>query len=330
MIGTTVGQNLLVVAADRTYVNQARQTINGARINGGWTDDIMLLYRDIPDEELRWFIDNDVIVRMPEDRCSEAVWRSRQRSPRVYPTAVNMRLDLFKPEYRRWDKIVHIDADTIVLGPLHSLLDGEGFSAVPDYGSTLASHFTAPERFHEIFDGKFHPKEPAFNAGVFVFSPSQINSDCYDTLWKLFDQYFEHCNFAEQSILNLYFYKNWDPLPWKMNMFFHHMPKKIKTTGTGCTVIHFPMTLQSSRPWEPGNPFFPVWQSIWAGDNSLSVSQSDSYNNVEPHKSVYRHIRRVLRVRRLYCLVRQNRFFSAALLPPLRGVRETYKKIFFR
>lgn len=317
--------NLLVTAADRAYIEQAKQVINGARGAGRWKDAIMLLYRDIPEEELGWFKENNVILYSPPALYSDDEWFRRQGSSRTYPPIVTLRLYLFTPVFKKWKKIVHLDGDIIIFDLLDQIVEAQGFSAVPDYGSTLSAQFSEPYRFKEIFPRGFNGNAPAFNAGVFVLDTAIIKEDSFAAIRSLFDAYYEHCRFAEQSILNLYFHKKWHPLPWKFNTYYRHLPGKLPFYAEGCTILHFPAGRNETRPWEPGNPFYPLWR------RNLSLSAKDCRANTKwrtekRNGSKGLHLLFLIRLNWIYCRrlvinrAKANKFFSLKLFPLLKSI----------
>ena len=315
--------NLLVTAADRAYVEQAKQVINGARGAGCWKDDIMLLYRDVPEEELAWFKENGVILYSPPALYSEDEWFRRQRSSRIYPPIVTLRLNLFTPFFKKWKKIVHLDGDIIIFRPLTEIADAPGFSAVPDYGSTLSAQFSEPYRFKEIFPRRFNGNAPAFNAGVFVLDTSIIKENSFAALRRLFDAYYEQCRYAEQSILNLYFHKRWHPLPWKFNTYYRHLPGKLPSYAEGCTILHFPAGRNETRPWEPGNPFYRIWQrnlspsaNNFCEDITGGIEKQNNSKGLQP--LFLMRLNLIYRRRLILSRLRANKFFTFKIFPRLK------------
>lgn len=322
--------NLLVTAADRAYIEQAKQVINGARGAGRWKEDVMLLYRDIPEEELGWFKENNVILYSPPALYSDDEWFRRQRSSRTYPPIVTLRLHLFTSLFKKWKKIVHLDGDIIIFGPLKHIVEAPDFSAVPDYGSTLSAQFSEPYRFKEIFPRRFNGNAPAFNAGVFVLDTSIIKEDSFAAIRRFFDTYYEQCRFAEQSILNLYFHKKWNPLPWKFNTYYRYLPGKIPSYAEGCTILHFPAGKNETRPWEPGNPFYPLWRK------NLSLTAKDfcedtTWEIEKRNGSKWLHMMFLMRLNLIYHRrlilnrLKANKFFTLKIFPQLKKVYSLFR-----
>jgi hypothetical protein len=73
------------------------------------------------------------------------------------------RFGLFRLDLRR---AVYLDADTVVLGPLHELLAADAaFAAAPNLDWTLADNFCDPRPLTSL---RLDPALPAFNSGVFT------------------------------------------------------------------------------------------------------------------------------------------------------------------
>jgi lipopolysaccharide biosynthesis glycosyltransferase len=223
---------------------------------------------------------------------------------------VTLRLSLFTPFFKQWGKIVHVDGDVVILGPLNGLLATAGFLAAPDYGATLSAQFIEPHLFKERFPKRYNPHAPAFNAGVFSFSTAIIADDTYSRIRTLFDKYYGYCGFAEQSILNIYFYKTWSALPWEYNTYYRYLPKNKLKWAKGCAIIHFPMGRGVTRPWEDGNPFSKIWNGRLLYENSSRKMR------------VLLKLRflRVYYYRRFKNILRTNKVFAVRLLQKIRNI----------
>ena len=123
-----------------------------------------------------------------------------------------------------FDRVVFIDADAVVLGPVDSLFDGAGFAACPDWGADLVL-----ERF---------------NSGVFALTPERV---AFDALVARIDDVRSYDG-GDQGFLNA-MQPDWRPLDRRFNVLTrlaHDRPALAMTEEA--RILHF----VGRKPWEPG------------------------------------------------------------------------------
>lgn|GEM_PF-142893 len=124
-----------------------------------------------------------------------------------------------------WDRLVYLDADTVVLGPVDELFAGDDFAAVPDAGLDL-------------------PRGDVFNSGVFAFTPSRATFARMEARLRTGGSY----DGGDQGFLNE-FLPQWRALPLEFNttkrIFAHHAPL---FDAEDVRVLHH----VGAKPWQPG------------------------------------------------------------------------------
>jgi alpha-N-acetylglucosamine transferase len=157
-------------------------------------------------------------------------------------------------QMEEYDKIVFLDADTIVLRSIDRLFDYPEFSAAPNVYESLAD-------FHRL------------NSGVFVARPSRTT---FETMLTTLDQPGAHWPRTDQTFLQAFF-PAWHGLPVFYNMLqyvWFNMPA-LWDWGS-VHVIHY----QYEKPWERDHPraaqlrpLIEVWEAYLSGDGVPDVAR---------------------------------------------------------
>jgi hypothetical protein len=209
------GKYLLVTIANEAYFDHARQVFGGAATRGYWKWDMMMLSDCINSEmklelETHGIIAKELPLPFNHDECRE------MGMTEIHPINMMKHL-LFLPDFQKWDKIIYMDADIIVNGPIHGMLAVKRFAAIPDWLYTLENQFMDPAVASKICTNR-DPRASTFNAGVFAFCPAALPENTSSSLNQLAKQHLSKTTFADQSIMNIFFYE-WEPLSAAYNYF---------------------------------------------------------------------------------------------------------------
>lgn len=253
-------RNLLVTLADKNYIEQAKQLFSSVYFNAGWEGDYMLLAHEIPEKELKWFKEKEILI----NRCKSI----SNKNSKYWPVCLLDKFFLFKPEFKKWKNVIYLDADIIVRASLDKLTEIKGFAAFGN--QKLSRHFLGPlhiklklKKINKNILNKlkrdYNFKEISFNGGVMAFSTDIIKKDSFAKLKKLFELYDEVNYTVEEVPLNLFFYKKYQNLPIVYNInvpylnnIYNIKPKKIKGI-----ILHF----QRDKLWNPKSHFYKEWKS---------------------------------------------------------------------
>ena len=146
----------------------------------------------------------------------------------------------------RYDRVVFLDADTLVIKNIDKLFGYPEFSAAPNLYETL-------EDMHRL------------NSGVFVAAPS---TDTYDAMLDRLDTADVFWRRTDQTFLESYF-PDWHGLPYTYNTLqyvYFNLPQMWRWSSI--KVVHY----QYEKPWQENHPkadklrpLIDLWQTVLDG-----------------------------------------------------------------
>jgi lipopolysaccharide biosynthesis glycosyltransferase len=244
-------KNLLVTLADTNFIPQAKQLFSSVYWNAGWEGDYMLLAHDIPDTELKWFTDKGILIRKCETLFSGPMGDGN------YPPTVVDKFYIFSQEFKRWEHVIFLDADIMVKAPLDGLLKTKALLSpriMKKYFKMYFFKIDCKER--DWVEKEYDLNRPSFNSGVLSFNTGIIHEDTFDKLMAVFHKYSNISN-GDDSILNLFFYDHWIPVPVVYNVRVNYLGLR-KCKGI---VLHFQRHGSYAPLWDPANTFYGEWKS---------------------------------------------------------------------
>lgn len=254
-------RNLLVTLADESYVEQAKQLFSSVYWNAGWKGDYMLLAHEIPEKKLKWFRNKGILIK----KC-KPINPKDMRFSKFY---------IFTPEFKKWENIVFLDSDIIVMASIQGLADVIGFYAVHDLFPTIKNQFPFKNKnkgLYKVFKKEYNLKEDNFNGGVMAFSTNLIGDNSFNELRRLANKYLVFSQPGEQGAINLLFYKKWNKLPvaYNFNPFlFKHPYLTKKDPKTKGIILHYP---GSRKPWnEKYSYYYRIWKENLEKADSINI-----------------------------------------------------------
>lgn len=225
---------VVVTLCDSVYFPKAKQTLTEVREKGGWAGDCVLLAIDFQPEPLRG-VD---VIHLSHVDTSQLV-ASLQKHP-LRPMEDNRhlgklyqwdKLQVFRDRFKRWKRVIFLDAGIRVLHSLEPLL------GLPWKGAFLAPDDSDPydngRRFEIQLDRAANPDatarlfqaypesiltRPYFLNCMFVYDTALLDHVSYDDLVQAMNDY-PICMCNEMGILNLIFTFKlgvWRPFPQKV------------------------------------------------------------------------------------------------------------------
>jgi lipopolysaccharide biosynthesis glycosyltransferase len=266
--------NLLVTLADENYIDQAKQLFSGAYFNAGWKGDYMLLSHNIPEEKLKWFRVKGILIYKCKPLIREKMYS--QQSPIMLD-----KFYFFTSYFKKWKKIIYLDSDIIVRASLNGLLGVEGFGAVADVlgAKKVSQNFIKNKKINEL-KKQYDLSKKGFNGGVFVLDTKSIRKDDFKKLMELAGFCKDIVIYSDQSIMNLFFNKNWISLPLVYNSYptSWMIDYNLKKEDVKGILLHFN---GNKKPWDPKNPFYGEWKQ------NLERAKFINLDKPQPHGRIW-------------------------------------------
>ncbi len=275
-------KKLVVTIANKDFLNQAKQLFSSVYWNSNWNGDYMLISQGIPEEDLRWFREKDILVR-EIDIYKDVVMGSN------YNPIILCKIEIFKEYFKKWEKIIYLDCDIIVTSSLNNLLKINTFGAVKDLISIEENidKDIIPNEEYKQLQKKYKLNKRCFNSGVFVFDTKIIKNNTFKELYSYIEKKINYIKFEDQFILNIFFYNKWNHLPDKYNVYVSKI-KKLKKLPSD-TILHF-VTNRPNEPriWQNNNQFFNIWND--------SFKKADLIKSVRDIKKIDKKERRKIKL----------------------------------
>lgn len=225
---------VFVTLTDRGYFERARRTLRELRVNGEWTGDVVLIAVDFQPDPIE-----GVQILETSHIPTEALVQSLRAHP-IRPMSDNRhfgklyqwdKLQVFKPFFRKWERVVFLDAGLRVFHSVQPLLDLEwrgkflspddsdpydngvrfriqlDLDANPEVTAALLSEYSG-----DILDKHY------FLNCIFLFDTALLERVSFEELEDTMNRY-PICMCNEMGILNLIFafkLQAWVPFPQKV------------------------------------------------------------------------------------------------------------------
>lgn len=264
-------KDLLATAADKNYINQAKQLFSSVYLNSGWKGDYMLLSKDIPDIDLDWFRKKGILVKKLKPTINKTITG--------LSSVIFLRFYLFTNYFKKWKNIIYLDSDIIVRAPLDRLCELNGFFATSDTLKLRDQFNKTNIRLYKTLSKDFDLSKEAFNSGVMAFSSNIIQEETFSDLINYQNEYKDICFRDDQSILNLYFYKKWKKLPRVYNLspyLIKHPYFNIFKTKPSGIILHF---FGMAKPWLLNSMYYSEWKNNLDNFKYINFNQSKFHKN---------------------------------------------------
>ena len=316
-------KDLIVTLADANFIDQAKQLFSSVYFKAGWQGDYLLITHNLSSQDKAWFESRGIIVYDPPLLSDESF------SEKSYPPVLFSKFYLFTSYFKKWRKIVFLDADIIVQSSLDYLLQFDKISATKAITLRLKDEFSKQKKLSHDFKRTYNLKSTAFGTGVFVLDTDLIKEDTFTSIMTLHNQFKDICQYGEESILNLYFYKKWHKLPIIFNAAPWYLEKfyGLKTNKFTAVIIHFNCYL--IKPWNKESSYYKEWL-----DNLLLADKIDTSRPVHAAyqlSPVYlRRYLRLLKFKRFVCWLKLDHQIGELGLLIERKMPSLYKVINIR
>ena len=295
-------KNLIITLTDANFVKQAKQLFASVYFNAGWEGDYMLLASNLSPEDVLWFESRGIIVYSPPLLNDSAL------GYKAYPPLLLSKFYLFQEYFKKWQKIIFLDADIIVQASLDRLLKLNGFNAPLAIDLRLKGEFVDQEDKLKVLRDKYDLRGPAFNSGVFIFDTDIIEGNTFKNILSFYEKYKTVSEFGDESILNLFFYKKWRLLPMIYNSTPHHMEKYygINKNRLLAIIIHF--VCAKVKPWNPQSSYYEEWSYNLERADKIDLNLRPKAPKVYSDWELYRYAK-YFKQRQIICFLRPLFFF---------------------
>jgi len=293
-------KNILVTLADKNYLDFAKQLFSSIYFNSGWQGDYMLLAYEIPEDDLKWFIDKGILVK----RCKPLAEKLAGR----WSPVILSNFYLFTEEFKKWNKIIFFDADLIVNCSLDVFLDTNKMSALgnfsyPSFKQTKLKHFF---KFYKLRQASqlrdlkvFGRNLPILSSGFFIIDTDIITNQTFEDLKQLFYKYQNDVGGIDELVLSMYFAGQWDSLSPIYCLHHNHLiDYQIKLNGIKSVTTHF---ISHQKSLDYCGSIYNTWKN-----NLNKADLIDLNNRLDPvaiwsrsdmKKNYYRLIMRTMPIR---------------------------------
>lgn len=293
-------KSALVLVSDSGYLEYTKQVFFSAKKYGNWKGDLVLMVCDVEDAELDWFRERDIIILDLEPVIETQV--------NGWPRVVFHKLYLVHPMMKKWDKLVYMDADIMILRDINRLTRYNTFAARTENGKlNIRGQLLHDEdltekgkRLMTDLHKQFNLNRVALNVGVMVFDTRQNSEDFFESGRKLLYKYEPVLRFPEQALFNLLFYRNWKKLPHVYNDYTFYFFKKdieksphLQLMKRHSKVLHF---IGLNKPWHPDCYFHEDWKANMEKVNEISgvtPQGEDPSMLTDLRRSTYRILRKI-------------------------------------
>lgn len=218
---------LTVISSD--YVEQAKQLFSSLYFNARWAHDCWIIVSNLNTRDKNWFTSRWIKVFLKSTLVDDKIWRSSKKQ--LLPAVATLKYHVFDDCFKKWDIVVYSDVDIIIQWSLEGILNRPySFMAVKDNFYTIWSQLLPTDLFNDLqkqkfqkFKSKYHLDALAFNSGFFVFQTGSLPKEkiVASVIKKLYDSFDLISKYADQHILNFYFYKSWKHIGYSYNVPFN-------------------------------------------------------------------------------------------------------------
>jgi len=219
------GENCVIVTlATGKYLTWAKQLFSSIYFNTLWNGDYLLLTSE--EQFVEEFVQKHILVKRIFPYIQE--WANTRNH------ILSSKMCLFSDEFKKWDHVIFIDSDCMVVGDIQLLLDVKRLGAI---SGKFAPYIKS--RFEKKYKPYISPTSPSFNGGLFSIKTSILGDGMDMRMIKKFDQS-KHVFKAQtiENLLNFYFEDEWEELPGIYNL-FHIRENQNILKSSDVRVIHF-------------------------------------------------------------------------------------------
>ncbi|MCB9358780.1 hypothetical protein H6503_02520 [Candidatus Woesearchaeota archaeon] len=251
-------KKVLFTIATQDYVDKAKQLFSSVYHKSGWTGDYLIFHDGIRNEDLNWFKSRDIFTHKIKSMIKSPVKTQ-------WNDSIWLKLSIFDPYLKRWEKALYLDSDMIVRYSLDDLDKYNGLWAASDADSKILHQFNhglnktdTEQILISRLKKKFNIMKTALNSGMFWFDTKIIDKGIISRLLRYYDDYHEIIFSPDQALYNLVFYGKWKKLPKVYNVLVPKLYSSQNHHHVNGINIHL---LVYPKPWVAKKEFYEEWKA---------------------------------------------------------------------
>jgi len=236
-------KNLIIIVSDINYINHAKSLISNIINEGKHKGDICLI-SNVENDVLSVFEKKGIIIFKVDE---------------YFKLPYNYKYFILDSFFKKWDKILYIDCDTMILDNISDIFNLENdIYCCEEYNldksrCVIDDHFNHKLKNFSIEDydylsKKYDFKKYSFNSGIMLLNSNVIEKESKDDILKLNEEIKNINNHVhtgtDQPVFNIYF-KEWQNFPNNLVSYWTNC-------GDNTKIIHF---YRWCAPWEPNLNF---------------------------------------------------------------------------
>ncbi len=244
----TVKPNGIFISINRNFLETLKVCLLSILQNYPNHPDIILCHTDLIQKELRELLQiTEKIIPIKNNLEPQEIWPIMWHLPvSIDPKVFYARFLLRKwGIFNNYNNILHLDADTLVVGNLDQLMSKNIFYAIEEAYQGEDKIFKDHNDIQlqkQLYRDNLVIGNKASNGGVFLLPPEYRTPEHYHDIISLLSWYAPYIKRADQSILNIRMYKNNIPIQKDFTYNFQHRlleHAKNNAIADKASIIHF-------------------------------------------------------------------------------------------
>ncbi len=239
-----MNKNAIFLSLDKLFVNNALLCLLSIQKNFKGHPDIIICHTNLgEDEKILLCSCCENITFIENDLTDEDVWPIMSHLKNTDPRVFYARFLLWKDErFNKYENILHLDCDTLVLQNLDELLSYDQFFMVQEWydgDDQIFYDYKDPQLIWMLDEDGIHLCKHSGNAWVFLLPKVYRSTNFYEEILNIKQRYKKYIKRADQSIINLWCYKHWWNVSEDYSYNYQHRLINDKTDFSTIKIVHF-------------------------------------------------------------------------------------------
>jgi len=207
-------ENCIFISANKSFLPLLKMCLSSISENYPNHPDIILCHTDFTESDLHGIAKiTDRVIPIPNILETYGIWPIMAHLPRdIDPSVFYARFLIRKWWiFNNYNNVLHLDADTLVMKDLSHLMDDNRFYIVEDVyvgDDNIFRNKYDSQLLKKLTDDSIVIGNKACNGWIFLVPFKYRTKKYYDDIMYLLWSYSNHIKRADQSILNIWLYRN--------------------------------------------------------------------------------------------------------------------------